>query len=62
MQTTKFPKQAIYSLSTLQPGSRTESEPEFCKPVLRYFCRSLTEPEPCFFKIAKSESELNRII
>ena len=26
----------------LEPGSQTE--PEFYKPVLRYFCRTLTEP------------------
>ena len=31
-------------------GSRTEPEPEFYKPVLRYFCRTLAEPKPCFSK------------
>ena len=31
-------------------GSRTESEPEFYKPVLSYFCRTLTETEPHFSK------------
>ena len=42
-----------------KPGSRTE--PEFYKPVLRYFCS--TEPElNRIFKISKSEPELNRII
>ena len=35
-------------------GSRTK--PEFYKPVLRYFCRTLTEPEPYFLK---SGTELN---
>ena len=31
-------------------GNRTEPEPEFYKPVLRYFCRTLTESEPYFSK------------
>ena len=31
-------------------GSRTEPEPEFYKPALSYFCRTLTEPEPYFSK------------
>ena len=34
--------------STLRSGSRTEHEPEFYKPVLRYLCG--TEPEPYFSK------------
>ena len=27
-------------------GSRTEPKPEFYKPVLQHFFRTLTEPEP----------------
>ena len=38
-------------------GSRTEPEPEFYKPVLRYFCRTLTEPEP-IEKAARSVKSL----
>ena len=30
----------------LKPGSRTEPEPEFYKPVLHHFFRTLIEPEP----------------
>ena len=33
-----------------QTGSRTKLEPEFYKPVLRYFCRTITEPESHFPK------------
>ena len=32
--------------TAIRTGSRTEPEPEFYKPVSRYFCRTLTEPEP----------------
>ena len=32
------------------PGSRTEPEPEFYKPVLGYFCGTLAEPESSFSK------------
>ena len=42
--------QSLGRIETMRAGSRTEPEPEFYKPVLRYFCRTLTEPEPCFSK------------
>ena len=34
----------------LEPGSRSEPEQQFHKPVLGYFCGTLTEPEPHFSK------------
>ena len=34
----------------LGSGSRTELEPKFYKPVLSYFCQTLTKPEPYFSK------------
>ena len=36
----------IASMIPFQPGSRTEHEPEFYKPILHHFFRTLTEPKP----------------
>ena len=44
----KFCDQKRKLFDLLQAGSRTEPEPEFYEPVLRDFCRTVTEPEPNF--------------